>query len=97
MDQESITDTAMPLLSPARIMEVGLGFWPAKVLLSALEIQLFTVLGGKAMTGAELQRALELHPRANPDFFDALLALSFLEQWRKVGTFNLLAFRSGHG
>ena len=70
----------MPPLSPARIMEVGLGFWPAKVLLSALELQLFTVLGDKAMTGAELQRALELHSRANPDFFDALVALSFLER-----------------
>jgi predicted O-methyltransferase YrrM len=70
----------MPPLSPARIMEVGMGFWPAKVLLSALELQLFTALGDKAMTGAELQRELGLHSRANPDFFDALLALSFLER-----------------
>ena len=29
-------------LSPARIMEVGMGFWPAKVLLSAVELGLFT-------------------------------------------------------
>jgi hypothetical protein len=70
----------MPPLSPARIMEVGMGFWPAKVLLSALELGLFTALGAKAMTGAELQRALGLHSRANPDFFDALLALSLLER-----------------
>jgi SAM-dependent methyltransferase len=70
----------MSQLSPARIMEVGMGFWPAKVLLSALELGLFTALGGKAMTGAELQAALGLHSRANPDFFDALLALGFLER-----------------
>jgi len=70
----------MATLSPARIVEVGLGFWPAKVLLSASELQLFTVLGDKAMTGSELQRALGLHSRANPDFFDALVALSFLER-----------------
>jgi SAM-dependent methyltransferase len=61
-------------------MEVGMSFWPAKVLLSALELQLFTALGGSAMRGAELQQTLGLHPRANPDFFDALLALGFLER-----------------
>src|SRR5262245_54278909 len=67
-------------LSPARIMEVGMGFWPAKVLLSAIELKLFTELGGKAMTGAELQSALDLHPRANPDFLDTLVALGFLHR-----------------
>jgi ubiquinone/menaquinone biosynthesis C-methylase UbiE len=70
----------MAQLSPGKIMEVGMGFWPAKVLLSAVELGLFTELGGKAMTGLELQRALNLHPRANPDFFDTLVALSFLER-----------------
>jgi SAM-dependent methyltransferase len=70
----------MTTLSPARIMEVGMGFWPAKVLLSAVQLQLFTELGCTAMTGAELQAALRLHPRANPDFFDTLVALRFLER-----------------
>src|SRR5688572_30319429 len=70
-----------PPLTPARIMEVGLGFWPSKVLLSAIELGLFTELGGgKAMTGRELQDALRLHPRANPDFFDTLVALGFLDR-----------------
>ncbi|MCI0637698.1 MAG: acetylserotonin O-methyltransferase [Gemmataceae bacterium] len=66
--------------SPARIMEVGLAFWPAKVLLSAIELGLFTKLGADAMTGRDLRAALELHPRAEPDFFDALVALRFLER-----------------
>ncbi len=48
----------MDTLSPARIMEVGMAFWPAKVLLSAVEIGLFTKLGANAMTGADLQLAL---------------------------------------
>jgi hypothetical protein len=61
-------------------METGLAFWPAKVLLSAVELGLFTTLGAKAMTGGELQAALQLHPRANPDFFDTLVALRFLER-----------------
>jgi hypothetical protein len=70
----------MSSLSPARIMEVGMAFWPSKVLLSAVELGVFTTLGGGAMTGAELQQALGLHSRANPDFFDTLVALRFLER-----------------
>ena len=66
--------------SPARIMEVGMAFWPSKVLLSAVELGVFTALGGNSMTGRELMTALELHPRANPDFFDTLVALRFLDR-----------------
>lgn len=61
-------------------MEVGMAFWPAKVLLSAIELGLFTKLGGEAKTGTELQEELGLHPRSNPDFFDTLVALKFLER-----------------
>jgi hypothetical protein len=70
----------MTMATPARIMEVGMGFWPAKVLLSAVELQLFSALGSASMTGAELGAALGLSSRANPDFFDALVALRFLER-----------------
>ncbi len=61
-------------------MEVGMAFWPAKVLLSAVKLGLFTELGKGTKTGAELRDALELHPRSDPDFFDTLVALSFLER-----------------
>jgi 2-polyprenyl-3-methyl-5-hydroxy-6-metoxy-1,4-benzoquinol methylase len=70
----------MTTLSPARIMEIGMAFWPAKTLLSAIELGLFTKLGAIAMTGRELQDSLRLHPRANPDFFDTLVALRFLDR-----------------
>lgn len=70
----------MNALSPARIMEVGMAFWPAKVLLSAVELELFSKLGANSMTGRELEGALRLHPRANPDFFDTLVALRFLDR-----------------
>jgi hypothetical protein len=33
-------------LDPSHIMEVGVGFWPAKTLLSAVELDLFSLLGG---------------------------------------------------
>src|SRR5919201_178100 len=70
----------MTALSPSRILEVGFGFWQSKTLLSAVELDLFTRLGGTSMTGAELQKTLALDPRANPDFFDALVALGFLQR-----------------
>src|SRR5204863_8677696 len=70
----------MEPVTPARIMEVGMAFWPAKTLLSAIEVGVFTTLGSRALTASELQSALGLHDRANPDFFDALLALRFLER-----------------
>jgi hypothetical protein len=67
-------------LTPARIMEVGLAFWPSKTLLSAIELGVFTTLGSRDMTGDELTSALRLHQRANPDLFDTLVALRFLER-----------------
>lgn len=57
-----------------------MGFWPSRTLQVAIKLELFTVLGSGAMTAAQLCDALALAPRANPDFFDALVALRFLER-----------------
>jgi predicted O-methyltransferase YrrM len=65
-------------LDPSRIIQMGFGFWPSKILLTAVKLELFTVLGARAMTAAELGAALGLHPRGTFDFFDALVALGFL-------------------
>jgi hypothetical protein len=67
-------------LDPGRIIQTGMSFWASKALLSAVELNVFGLLGDKAMTGAELTKALGLHNRANPDFFDTLLTLGFLER-----------------
>ena len=40
-------------LDPSHILEVGGGFWPSKVLLSAVELELFTHLGTESMTGGD--------------------------------------------
>ncbi len=65
---------------PSRIMQVGMGFWASKTLLSAVELGLFSRLGAEAMTGEEIANSIDLHPRATPDFPDALVALGFLER-----------------
>ena len=69
-----------PTHTPAAILQTAFGFWSAKVLLTAVEFGLFTKLGDRRLTGAELGRELELHPRAIADFFDALVAMRFLER-----------------
>ncbi len=65
-------------LNPSHIMQVGMGFFASKTLLSAVELGLFSALGDSGKTGAELGAALELNDRAIPDFPDALVALGLL-------------------
>ncbi|HWF54984.1 MAG TPA: methyltransferase [Solirubrobacteraceae bacterium] len=61
-------------------MQVGMGFFASKTVLSAVELELFTQLGSASMTGEEIGDRLGLHPRAIADFLDALVALGFLER-----------------
>ncbi|MGZ8404985.1 MAG: methyltransferase [Nitrospira sp.] len=67
-----------PSPNPSSILQTAFGFWGSKVLLTAVEVGLFTTLAGRRLTGAELAKELQFHPRANPDFFDALVAMKFL-------------------
>ena len=67
-------------LDPSHIMQTASAFWGSKVLLTAVELGLFTTLGDKSLNARELGDALGLHPRGTYDFFDALVALKFLER-----------------
>jgi hypothetical protein len=67
-------------LDPSHIMQVGMGFWASKTVLSAVELELFTRLGDQSMTGEELGKQIGLHPRAMADFLDTLVALRFLDR-----------------
>ena len=62
------------------ILQTAFAFWNSKVLLTAVELKLFTMLGQRRLTGAELGSELGLHPRGIKDFFDTLVALKFLER-----------------
>lgn len=70
-------------LVPDRIMQLGLGFWGSKTLLSAVELRLFTELATRSLDAKTLAQRLKLHPRSAQDFFDALVALGML---KRVGT-----------
>jgi len=67
-------------LDPSHIMQTATAFWGSKVLLTAVELDLFSTLGDGAMTASQLGEALELHLRGTYDFFDALVALEFLDR-----------------
>lgn len=66
--------------NPEHILQVGLGFWASKTLLSAVEIGVFTELAKHPQDLTTLRGRLGLHPRSARDFLDALVALGFLER-----------------
>ena len=73
------TGTA-PAPDPGLIMQIGMGFWPSKTLLSAVELGLFTALAPAPLTGPEVAELLEIRSRALYDFLDGLVALGLLER-----------------
>src|ERR1700694_2839619 len=67
-------------ISPDHILQMGCGFWASKTLLSAVELELFSLLADGPKTGIELQGAMGLHPRGTYDFLDTLVALGLLQR-----------------
>jgi hypothetical protein len=64
--------------NPEKILQTGLAFWPAKTLLSAIEIGVFTELAAGPEAFDALKGRLGLHDRSARDFLDTLAALGFL-------------------
>jgi hypothetical protein len=72
--------TMSATLSQSQIAALGHGFMDAKVLLVAVKLGLFDELQEGPLTGRQLGERLGLHPRAVPDFPDALVALGLLQR-----------------
>jgi len=70
----------MSAATPEHIMQVGLGFWASKTLLSAVELGVFSTLADAPADLPTLQRKLALHQRSARDFVDALVALKLLDR-----------------
>ena len=80
-DPQTASPEAADQVTPEAIVQLGLGFWGSKTLLSAIELGLFTELAtAGALDGEALRERLGLHPRSATDFFDALVALGMLER-----------------
>jgi hypothetical protein len=66
--------------TPDTILQIGLGFWGAKALLSALELGLFATLVEAPADLPTLSKRLGLHERSARDFLDALVALKLIDR-----------------
>src|SRR5262249_61649083 len=71
---------AQAQLTGDRILQLGMGFWGAKTLLSAVELGVFTELAKGPADAETLRTRLHIHARAARDFFDALVALGMLDR-----------------
>jgi hypothetical protein len=66
--------------TPQSILQLGMGFWGSKTLLSAVELGLFTELAKGPRDLKTISDRLRLHPRSASDFLDSLVALGMLER-----------------
>jgi precorrin-6B methylase 2 len=69
-----------PPPDPSQILQIGMGFFASKVLLSAVELGLFTTLAKEPATWQELARSLKLNGRGAQDLLDTLVSLGLLER-----------------
>ncbi len=61
------------------IAELSRGFWASRLLISAVELDLFTTLGGQSLTAAQLATRLDADERGVEILSNALVALGFLD------------------
>lgn len=66
--------------SPEKLLALGMSFWNAKTLLSAVELGVFDALANGPADLATLTSKLGLNKRSAHDFFDALVAMKMLER-----------------
>jgi hypothetical protein len=73
-----IEEPALPMSTPERIEQIAHGFSAAAILMSALELELFTELGKGPRSYRQLRQALLLSEEVALDFLDALVAMNLL-------------------
>lgn len=67
-------------MNPKHILETAFAFRASKVLLTAVELGVFKSLAHGKQSAADLAHMLGLQGRGAADFFDALVALGFLDR-----------------
>jgi precorrin-6B methylase 2 len=68
------------MVNPMHIMQTGMGFFASKTLLTAVKLELFTLLASRPLSGHQIKTELGLQDRGLYDFLDALVALGFLQR-----------------
>ncbi len=67
-------------ITPAHIMQIGMGFWASKTLLTAVKLDIFTQLTLCPLTAEEIRNRVGIQERGSLDFLDALVTLGFLKR-----------------
>jgi precorrin-6B methylase 2 len=78
-------------IDPSKILQIGMGFFASKTLLTAVHMELFTILAKRELAGKDIQSRLGLHPRSLYDFLDALVSLGLL---RRTGIKETAMYRN---
>jgi len=75
------TKTA-PEITPSKIMQIGMGFWASKAMLTAVNLGLFTLLAPAALSEKQIKDKLGFacSDRHVFDWLDTLVSLGFLER-----------------
>lgn len=73
-------------VDPSHIMQIGMGFWASKTLLTAVKLDLFSLLAIRPLSAKQIKYELCLNGRALYDFLDTLVALGFLQRRGIRGT-----------
>lgn len=85
------------MLSPEHILQTGFGFRASHILLSAIEVGLFTELGKGPRSNRQLRRSLRLSQSAVADLLEPLVALGLLErEGDDAGAVYVNSRESGH-
>ena len=73
---------AAPPITPSKIMQIGMGFWASKALLTAVKLGLFTMLAPEALSAKQIKEKLGFActDRHVFDWLDVLVSLGFLER-----------------
>lgn len=82
---ETAGQSSKPQLTPIPLMQITTGFWAAKTLASAVELDLFTHISGQGTTTEELTKLLGLHLRPAKMLLSGCAALGLLV--RREGRF----------
>jgi hypothetical protein len=80
---------------PQDIVQLGMSFWSSRLVLSAVEAGVFTLLADGPMLGGELADVLGWHPRAAGTALDALVEAGLLRRdkaGRYANTFRSAMF-----
>jgi hypothetical protein len=74
--------TSAPQITPSKIMQIGMGFWASKAVLTAVKTGLFTMLGQARLSEKDIKQTLGFNcsDRHVFDWLDTLVSLGFLER-----------------